>query len=85
MIWTVIDGEVYDITNYVDQHPGGKKKILRGQSKDASEMFHRFHPGLKISNTVLQFLKIGDLRKDTQSKEENPVDESRSSSDSLPK
>lgn len=65
MIWTVIDGEVYDITNYVDQHPGGKKKLLKGQFKEASEMFHRFHPGLKISNTVLQFLKIGDLQQDT--------------------
>lgn len=62
MIWTVIDGVVYDITNYVDQHPGGKKKILRGKDKDATEMFHRFHPGLKINNTVLQFLKVGELQ-----------------------
>ena len=65
MIWTVIDGEVYDITNYVDQHPGGKKKLLKGQFKEASEMFHRCNPGLKISNTVLQFHKIGDLQQDT--------------------
>lgn len=40
MIWTVIDGDIYDITNYVDDHPGGKKKIMRGHKKDSTEMFH---------------------------------------------
>lgn len=39
IIWTVIDGDIYDITNYAPKHPGGKK-ILRGNRKDATEMFH---------------------------------------------
>ena len=46
MIWTVIDGDIYDITNYVHEHPGGYKKIMRGSKKDTTEMFHRYHPGL---------------------------------------
>jgi cytochrome b involved in lipid metabolism len=25
MFWTVIDGDIYDITNYVGDHPGGFK------------------------------------------------------------
>ena len=61
MIWTVIDGVVYDITNYVGMHPGGLKKIMRGQSKDSTEMFHKFHRGLDINRTPLALLKLGEI------------------------
>lgn len=36
LIWTVIDGDVYDISNYVNDHPGGYKKIMRGDKKDST-------------------------------------------------
>ena len=61
MIWTVIDGVVYDITNYVGQHPGGLKKILRGKGVDATEMFHKFHRGINIERTPLALLKLGEI------------------------
>lgn len=49
-------------------------------------MFHRFHPGLKISNTVLQFLKIGDLEQDVQiTADEDPVNGFNSPGDSSAK
>lgn len=60
MIWTVIDGDIYDITNYAPKHPGGKK-ILRGNRKDASEMFHQYHRGVNIEETEVAFLKIGEI------------------------
>ena len=69
MQWTVIDGVVYDITNYVDMHPGGKKKILRGVGKDSSEMFHKYHPGLRIERTPLALLKLGELFPDSRKPE----------------
>jgi cytochrome b involved in lipid metabolism len=56
----VIDGVVYDITNYIDMHPGGKKKILRGVGIDATEVFYKSHPGLKIENTPLALLRMGE-------------------------
>jgi cytochrome b involved in lipid metabolism len=40
LVWTVIDNKVYDITNYISMHPGGKRNILKGAFKDASEVFH---------------------------------------------
>ena len=36
--WMIIDGNVYDVTEYVPLHPDGDS-ILRGCGKDASEMF----------------------------------------------
>ena len=61
MIWTVIDGVVYDITNYVGQHPGGLKKIMRGKNLDSSVMFHKFHRGININRTPLALLKLGEI------------------------
>ena len=37
-IWTVVDGVVYDVTQYVPLHPGGKK-ILLGAGKESTKMF----------------------------------------------
>ena len=59
-MWTVIDGTLYDITNYVDMHPGGKK-IFKGQSKDSTKMFVRFHKGVDIEKTPLVNLKMAQL------------------------
>jgi cytochrome b involved in lipid metabolism len=39
--WTAIDGKVYDITDYISLHPGGKK-ILLGAGKDGTEYFCEF-------------------------------------------
>ena len=38
--WTVVDGLVYDVTDYIPFHPGGKK-ILLGAGKESSEMFRK--------------------------------------------
>ena len=37
--WMVIDGNVYDVTSFVEAHPGGPA-IVGGCGKDASELFH---------------------------------------------
>ena len=63
-MWTVIDNRVYDITNYISMHPGGKRNILKGAFKDASDEFHKSHRGLDIKNTPLVLLEIGQIDKD---------------------
>ena len=63
--WTFIDGVVYDITNYIDMHLGGKKKILRGVGIDSTDIFHKSHPGLKIENTPMALLVMGHIKSGT--------------------
>ena len=39
--WTVVDNKVYNITHFINDHPGGKKKILRAIGVDCSELFRK--------------------------------------------
>ena len=36
--WLAIHGKVYDVTNFIDKHPGGQA-ILQGCGKDATNLF----------------------------------------------
>ncbi|OOF97980.1 hypothetical protein ASPCADRAFT_128160 [Aspergillus carbonarius ITEM 5010] len=42
-LWVVIDEDVYDLTGFQDEHPGGKKILQRVAGKDASKQFWKYH------------------------------------------
>jgi len=56
--WIVVDGGVYDITNWINKHPGGET-IATLAGEDASAMIHSCHFS-DISNTLKTF-KIGEI------------------------
>uniref|UniRef100_A0A0D9VZ48 Cytochrome b5 heme-binding domain-containing protein n=1 Tax=Leersia perrieri TaxID=77586 RepID=A0A0D9VZ48_9ORYZ len=37
--WVVVDGKIYDVTKYLDDHPGGADVLLQATGKDAKEEF----------------------------------------------
>ncbi|KAN0028602.1 hypothetical protein ACTFIV_010448 [Dictyostelium citrinum] len=65
--WMIIHNKVYDITKYINRHPGGKNALLRFAGKDGTENV-QFH-----SSKMLQILNdqyfIGHLQKDQQTVE----------------
>lgn len=77
--WVVIDGKVYDVTTYLDEHPGGDGVILAttgkdatddfedaGHSNDARELMKSFCIGeLDMSSPAIPELKISDKKQQT--------------------
>jgi|EP00670_Eutreptiella_braarudii_P006529 cytochrome b involved in lipid metabolism len=37
--WLLIEGKVYDVTKYLDEHPGGSEIMVDAAGKDATEDF----------------------------------------------
>lgn len=42
--WVIIDGKVYDVTAFIDMHPGGANIIIANAGKDATKIFKPLHP-----------------------------------------
>jgi cytochrome b involved in lipid metabolism len=42
--WTVLSGNVYNITPYIPYHPGGEPELLRAAGRDGTKLFGEVHP-----------------------------------------
>ncbi|KAJ9605125.1 hypothetical protein H2200_010515 [Cladophialophora chaetospira] len=42
-LYIIVDEDVYDLTKFQDEHPGGKKILQRVAGKDASKQFWKYH------------------------------------------
>ncbi|WVQ83117.1 hypothetical protein IAT38_005255 [Cryptococcus sp. DSM 104549] len=42
--WVIINGNVYDVTEFLENHPGGPEIIIANAGKDATKIFTPLHP-----------------------------------------
>ena len=59
--WAVIDGGVYDLTQWISRHPGGPDKIIPLCGTDATSKFHGQHDDQARPNEQLATFKVGTL------------------------
>jgi|LakMenEpi03Aug12_release.lakeMendotaPanAssembly.Ray.scaffolds.fasta_scaffold69494_2 uncharacterized membrane protein len=59
--WTIIDGAVYDMTPFLNRHPGGSGAIAKLCGGDGTAGFRGQHGGASAPNSQLESLKIGVL------------------------
>ncbi|KAI9325875.1 putative acyl-CoA dehydrogenase [Zopfochytrium polystomum] len=59
--WLAIDGRVFDVTDFLDAHPGGRRVVLPLLGKDASKEFHKFHNVVTVMGKYRPRLQIGVL------------------------
>lgn len=59
--WMVVKGRVFNITPYMDYHPGGKAELMKGVGRDATALFDEIHPWISLD--MLERLQVGLLDK----------------------
>ncbi len=59
--WSVVNGNVYDLTAFVSQHPGGPRRILSMCGTDATAAFAAQHAGQSKPGSVLKTFLLGPV------------------------
>jgi len=59
--WTVVNGKVYDVTSWENQHPGGAARIIAMCGIDATSAFQNQHDSQTRPNEDLSGFQIGTL------------------------
>lgn len=59
--YTAVNGSVYDLTSFIDQHPGGVQTIESLCGIDGTATFQAQHEGQRRPENELASLKIGVL------------------------
>ncbi|KAI3428204.1 hypothetical protein D9Q98_006584 [Chlorella vulgaris] len=57
--WLVVDGKVYDVTPFLDEHPGGFDTLVSNSGKDATEDFDEIGHS-RAAKEMLAKYYIGD-------------------------
>lgn len=60
-IWVILHGKVYNITNYIDYHPGGLSILIENGGEDITDLFQDNHPWVNIKNLIGKY-QIGILK-----------------------
>lgn len=60
--YTVVRGAVYDVTSWINKHPGGSNAILSMCGTDATDAFESQHGGQRRPEAELASFKIGVLK-----------------------
>ncbi|OAL00712.1 hypothetical protein IQ06DRAFT_275567 [Phaeosphaeriaceae sp. SRC1lsM3a] len=72
--WVIIHGRAYDITEFLPEHPGGPKIILKYAGKDATEEYEPIHPPDTLDKYLDKSKHLGEVDMNTVEKEEKEFD-----------
>uniref|UniRef100_A0A8C4ZM06 Cytochrome b5 reductase 4 n=1 Tax=Gadus morhua TaxID=8049 RepID=A0A8C4ZM06_GADMO len=54
--WTCIRGMVYNVTPYMDYHPGGEEELMKAAGKDGTELFDQVHRWVNYESMLKECL-----------------------------
>lgn len=59
--WMAVRGKVYDVTPYLEYHPGGKKVLEECAGTDATKVFNQYHAWVN-AEYILASCQVGKLQ-----------------------
>ena len=59
--WSIVKGNVYDLTSYIRSHPGGPNRIISICGKDGTQAFSNQHGNQGAPNRTLDSFLIGAI------------------------
>jgi tetratricopeptide (TPR) repeat protein len=71
--WSIIDGNVYNLTNWVDSHPGGSARITAICGKDGSASFSGQHSNSNSAKSRLKGFELGKLETESKAAAPSPA------------
>lgn len=54
--WLILRGKVYNISPYLNFHPGGAAILMREAGKDGTEAFQKYHPWVNVDALLAKCL-----------------------------
>ncbi|OQV18149.1 Delta(5) fatty acid desaturase A [Hypsibius exemplaris] len=60
--WVYIGTKVYDITPWLDRHPGGRHVLLLAAGRDCTDLFISYHPFTELPGKMLAKFCVGQVR-----------------------
>ncbi|THH26596.1 hypothetical protein EUX98_g7598 [Antrodiella citrinella] len=63
--WVIIKNKVYDVTEFLSEHPGGAKIILKYAGRDATSAYEPIHPPDALDKNLPAEKHLGDLDNDS--------------------
>ncbi|KAE8297046.1 Cytochrome b5 Microsomal cytochrome b5 type A [Larimichthys crocea] len=67
-VWIIINDKVYDITSFLEEHPGGEEVLLEQAGGDATESFEDVGHSTDAREMLQQYY-IGELNMDDRTKQ----------------
>mmetsp|Transcript_50538 Transcript_50538/g.159105 ORF Transcript_50538/g.159105 Transcript_50538/m.159105 type:complete len:556 (+) Transcript_50538:122-1789(+) len=59
-LWIIVDGRAYDVTRFVDKHPGGALPIENMAGKDCTDVFANYHAARVYKHMLPPYL-VGEV------------------------
>ena len=78
--WVIIHGRAYNVTEFLPEHPGGPRIILKYAGKDATGEYEPIHPPDTLDKYLDKSKHLGEVDMKTvekEVKEEDPDEEER--------
>ncbi|KAL4796156.1 FMN-dependent dehydrogenase-domain-containing protein [Aspergillus venezuelensis] len=72
--WVILYGKVYDVTDFLSEHPGGSKIILKLSGQDATEEYDPIHPPGILEENLKPEAFLGTVDPATVSKPETTAE-----------